>query len=274
MADQLLFRGDSVLLTTIKAVALKLTFLGTGTSNGVPVIGCRCAICTSSDPHDNRLRSSVLIEHQGASVVIDAGPDFRQQMLRARVNRLDAVVITHGHKDHIGGLDDIRAFNYLNHGPVEVWAAADVQADIRRDFFYAFAEKRYSGVPEMDLHTITGAPFEVAGLTFTPIPVLHHRLAVYGFRVGDLAYITDCNFIPESSFGLLEGVEVLIVNALRLKPHVSHFSLDEALEAIGRVSPREAWLTHISHGLGLHSEIGKQLPDGVHQAWDGLVVEV
>lgn len=216
----------------------------------------------------------MLIEHQGASVVIDAGPDFRQQMLRARVGRLDALLITHGHKDHIGGLDDIRAFNYLNRGPVEVWAAADVQTDIRRDFFYAFAEHRYPGVPDIDLHTIHGTPFTAGGMSFFPVPVLHHRLQVFGFRVGNLAYITDCNFIPESSYALLAGVEVLVVNALRLKPHVSHFCLDDALAAIRRVAPREAWLTHISHGLGLSLTIDPMLPPGVRLAYDGLEVMV
>jgi len=207
-------------------------------------------------------------------VVIDAGPDFRQQMLRAHVGRLDALLITHGHKDHIGGLDDIRAFNYLNRGPVEVWAAADVQTDIRRDFFYAFAEHRYPGVPDIDLHTIHGTPFTAGGMNFIPVPVLHHRLQVFGFRVGNLAYITDCNFIPESSYALLAGVEVLVVNALRLKPHVSHFCLDDALAAIRRVAPREAWLTHISHGLGLSQTIDPMLPPGVHLAYDGLEVMV
>lgn len=252
---------------------MKLTFLGTGTSNGVPVIGCRCDVCRSWNMHDKRLRSSVLLEQDGSVIAIDAGPDFRQQMLRADVNRLDAVVITHGHKDHIGGLDDVRAFNYINRTQVDVWASEEVQDDIRRDFFYAFAEQRYPGAPDINLRTITGDPFLAAGMEFIPVPVLHHRLNVYGFRIGRMAYITDCNYIPESSFRLLEGVEVFVINALRLKPHVSHFSLDEALAAIERVAPREAWLTHISHGLGLHDEVEKILPPGVHLAWDGLVTD-
>jgi len=251
---------------------LKITFLGTGTSNGVPVIGCECNVCNSWDYHDKRLRSSIMIEHESGTVVIDVGPDFRQQMLRVGATRLDAVVITHGHKDHIGGMDDLRAFNYLNRAPVMVWSSKEVQYDIRRDFFYAFNESKYPGVPDMDLMTIDGSPFETGGLTFIPIPVMHHLLPVFGFRVGNMAYITDCNFIPESSFTLLEGVDIFIVNALRLKPHISHFGLDQALEAIKRVAPKEAWLTHISHGLGIHSEVEKILPDGVHLAWDGLTL--
>ncbi|HBZ66418.1 MAG TPA: hypothetical protein DEO70_06230 [Bacteroidales bacterium] len=253
---------------------MKITFLGTGTSNGVPVIGCQCEVCSSWDYRDKRLRSSVMIEHEGGTVVIDAGPDFRQQMLRVEATRLDAVVITHGHKDHIGGMDDLRAFNYLNRAPMTVWSAEEVQTDIRRDFFYAFSDAKYPGVPDMNLMTIHGEPFVAGGLTFIPIPVMHHLLPVFGFRVGKMAYITDCNFIPESSFSLLEGVEVFIVNALRIKPHVSHFGLDQALEAIARVAPREAWLTHISHGLGVHADVALTLPNGVQLAWDGLTLDV
>ncbi|PKP16281.1 MAG: MBL fold metallo-hydrolase [Bacteroidetes bacterium HGW-Bacteroidetes-22] len=215
-----------------------------------------------------------MIEHEGGTVVIDAGPDFRQQMLRVEATRLDAVVITHGHKDHIGGMDDLRAFNYLNRAPMTVWSAEEVQTDIRRDFFYAFSDAKYPGVPDMNLMTIHGEPFVAGGLTFIPIPVMHHLLPVFGFRVGKMAYITDCNFIPESSFSLLEGVEVFIVNALRIKPHVSHFGLDQALEAIARVAPREAWLTHISHGLGVHADVALTLPNGVQLAWDGLTLDV
>lgn len=254
--------------------ALHITFLGTGTSQGVPVIACECEVCSSTDTRDTRLRSSVLISDGKTSVVIDPGPDFRQQMLTNRVKTLDAVLVTHGHKDHIGGMDDLRAFNYVTRKPVDVYAAAGVHIDIRREFFYAFAENRYPGVPDITLHNIGTEPFRTGSLEFIPIPVMHHQLQVLAFRTGGFAYVTDASEIPESSLKLLHGLDVLVINALRIQPHVSHFHLSRALGIIEALRPAKAYLTHISHRLGLHSEVEKLLPPGVFPAYDNLSLQI
>lgn len=259
---------------------MKLTFLGTGTSQGVPVIGCRCAVCSSQDPRDNRLRTSAMVEVRGVRLVIDAGPDFRSQMLRAGVRHLDAILLTHEHKDHTGGLDDVRAFNFVDYPPtihrVDIYAAPAAAAVVRKDFDYAFVQNKYRGVPEIELHEIDVArPFEVGGVEIVPISGHHSaRFTVTGYRIGPLAYLTDFKTIADSEVEKLRGVEVLVVNALRFRPHDSHFCVDEAAALIRRVQPRRAYLTHMSHEIGLHAAIDPALPEGVHMAYDNLQIEI
>ena len=252
-----------------------LTFLGTGTSQGVPVIGCDCSVCRSVDTRDKRLRSSVMIEIEGKRLIIDCGPDFRQQMLRENVNSIDAILITHAHKDHIGGLDDVRAFNYFNNRPTDVYAAREVQGAIKREFSYAFGKNLYPGVPEIDLHLIGNHPFEVAGKTIIPIKALHFQdHYVFGFRIGDLTYITDAINIPDKELKKMEGSRVVVINALRKKKHYSHFNLEEAVAILERLKPEQGYLTHISHQMGLYEEVEKELPSFIHQAYDGVKVTV
>ncbi len=259
---------------------MKLTFLGTGTSQGVPVIGCRCAVCTSADPRDRRLRTSAMVETQGRRFVIDAGPDFRYQMLRAGVRHIDAILLTHEHKDHTGGLDDVRAFNFVDYPPtihrVDIYAAPRVAACVRKDFDYAFERDKYRGVPEMALHEIdVSQPFSVAGIEVVPVSGQHSdRFEVTGYRIGPLAYLTDFKTIAKSEIEKLMGVDVLVVNALRFTPHVSHFNVAEAVALINRVQPRKAYLTHMSHEIGLHAEAKSKLPQGVQLAYDGLTVAI
>jgi phosphoribosyl 1,2-cyclic phosphate phosphodiesterase len=253
---------------------LKITFLGTGTSQGVPVIGCGCNACSSADERDKRLRSSVLIEQEELCLVIDTGPDFRQQMLRSGVSRLNAVLFTHGHRDHISGLDDIRAFNYLQKSPMDVYAEERVVRALYSGFPYIFAEKKYPGVPQVRMHTITSEPFIVGDLQVIPILMMHYRLPVFGFRLGDFAYLTDANYISEKDKEKLFGVKYLVINALRKEPHISHFTLSEAISLIGELSPRQAYLTHISHQMGPVAELESELPSGIQPAYDGLVLDV
>lgn len=259
---------------------MKLTFLGTGTSQGVPVIGCRCAVCTSADRRDHRLRTSAMVETRGVRIVIDAGPDFRYQMLRTGVRHIDAILLTHEHKDHTGGLDDVRAFNFVDYPEaihrVDLYATPHTAACVRKDFDYAFVENKYRGVPEIALHEFDpAAPFTVAGVRIVPVRGHHsERFRVTGYRIGPLAYLTDFKTIAEEEIRKLEGVEVLVVNALRFEEHYSHFSVGEALELIRRVGPREAYLTHMSHKIGLHALSGGLLPPHVHLAYDTLQIEV
>lgn len=252
---------------------MKITFLGTGTSQGIPIIGCTCSVCSSNDKRDKRLRSSIHIEINQKSIIIDTGPDFRYQVLRAGIKRLDAILFTHEHKDHIGGFDDIRPFNYLLKNIPEVFCSKAVESALRRDFYYAFAEEKYPGVPEFSISTIDEMPFLFGGEEIIPIPVMHHKMPVLGFRLRDFAYITDCNFIPETSFQKLRGLDTIVINALRKSEHISHFSLQQALEIIERINPRRAYLTHISHQLDLHSSLLKELPTGVEPAHDGLCID-
>jgi phosphoribosyl 1,2-cyclic phosphate phosphodiesterase len=252
---------------------MKLTFLGTGTSQGVPVVACGCDVCKSDDIHDKRLRTSVLVETDNAVFTIDAGPDFRQQMLREKVKKLDAIFVTHGHKDHVGGMDDIRAFNFIQRKPMTVYADEIAANSIMKEFYYAFEDDKYPGVPNFDLKLINYEPIIFKGVKIIPVPMMHLHLPVTAFRIGDLTYITDANHIPEDSFKLIEGSEILIINALRKTKHISHFNLEEALEVIARVNPRKAYLTHISHLMGKHAEVSSELPANVEIAYDGLQIQ-
>ncbi len=251
---------------------VKITFLGTGTSQGVPVIACECATCQSSDPRDKRLRASLLVETSANIIVIDAGPDFRQQMLNARVKKINAILLTHEHKDHIAGMDDLRAFNFKSQAAIDIYAEERVQAAVRNEYAYVFSENHYPGVPRMELHNIDNFNFEIRGDVIMPLRVFHYRLPVFGFRIGDMAYITDANYIPEETKEKLIGVKYLVINALRKEKHISHYSLDEALGLIREVSPRKAYITHIGHQMGKQAEVNRELPVNVTLAWDGLEV--
>ena len=249
---------------------MKIIFLGTGTSQGVPVIACECNTCLSSDQHDKRLRTSLLLETDKTTLLFDAGPDFRQQMLREHVTKLDSILLTHEHKDHIAGLDDVRAFNYKSQDAIDIYAEERVQKAIKKEYSYVFSEYQYPGIPKMRLNSIPDNSFNVKGIQIDPIRVFHYRLPVYGFRVGNFAYITDANYIPEESKEKLFGVKYLVINALRKEKHISHFSLREAIDFIREISPKKAFITHISHQMGLHAEVSKELPQGIILAYDGL----
>lgn len=258
---------------------MKLTFLGTGTSQGVPVIGCECDVCKSTDSRDKRLRTSAMVECGDVRLVIDAGPDFRQQMLREHVRHLDAILLTHEHKDHTAGIDDVRAFNFVDYPTIHsmhIFGNEATIATITKDFDYAFAQNKYRGVPVIELHTITADRcFEVKGIEIMPIEGRHsERFKVFGYRIGKLAYLTDFDAISDTELSKLKGVEYLVINALRWAEHSSHFSVGQALEIIMRVAPKRAFLTHMSHGIGLHAEAQKALPRGVEFAYDGLTVEI
>lgn len=278
----------------------RLTFLGTGTSQGVPMIGCNCDVCRSADPRDKRLRASAMVEYDGLRILIDAGPDFRQQMLRESVSHLDAILLTHNHKDHTGGLDDIRAFNYLERRASEIYCEPYVEESLRKEYSYAFAEKKYPGAPEWHVHNIdekpftirTGGPVEILewesgkGYTYTtigsdseshsveiiPIRGMHYKLPVLGYRFGNIAYCTDMNFIPEEEFAKLQGLDHFIINCVKHGKHISHYSLEEAIEVAQRVGARHSWLTHLSHQLPCYEELASELPEGILPAYDGLVI--
>jgi phosphoribosyl 1,2-cyclic phosphate phosphodiesterase len=251
-----------------------ITFLGTGTSQGVPVIACHCEVCTSADRHDKRLRSSVLVEAEGKVIVIDSGPDFRCQMLREHVDHLDAVVFTHEHKDHTAGLDDIRAFNYFQQEAMDVYATARVQESLKREFAYIFAEYKYPGIPQLNLHTIDTKPFTIGRVEFTPIEVMHYKLPVLGFRIGDFTYITDAKTISRAEQEKIRGSRVLVINALQREPHISHFTLEEAIQFAQQMGAETTYFTHISHRLGRHADVSQELPNGIELAYDGLKVTI
>ncbi|MFN8356422.1 MAG: MBL fold metallo-hydrolase [Spirosomataceae bacterium] len=253
---------------------MRITFLGTGTSQGVPVIACDCEVCRSLDFRDKRLRVSVHLEVAGKSLVIDTGPDFRQQMLRERIKTLDAVIFTHEHKDHTAGLDDVRAYNFKQQKDMPVYGHRRVLDQIQREFAYAFAERKYPGVPMILLQEIQNEPFVVEGVSLLPIEVMHHKLPVFGYRIGDFAYITDANAIAEEELIKLEGLQVLVLNALQKTHHISHFTLEQALSMIERIKPKQAYLTHMSHKMGLHAEVENELPPNVFLAYDGLRLQV
>lgn len=255
---------------------MRLTFFGTGTSFGVPVIGCHCPVCTSADPRDNRLRTSALIETGGQKILIDAGPDFRGQMLRSGTEHLDAILLTHNHKDHTGGLDDVRALNFLERRSLPIYCEEYVQQSLKMEYAYAFdAAKIYPGSPRFHLQTIgPESSFLVNGVEIIPVRAFHNKLPVLGFRVGKVGYITDANRIPEQEFEKLAGVEVFVINCVSRKPHPSHFGLDEALEVIAKVGARQSFITHISHSLPTYEQFAASLPQGVYPAYDMLSVEV
>lgn len=259
---------------------MKLTFLGTGTSQGVPVIGCRCEVCQSEDWHDKRLRTSAMVECEDYRIVIDAGPDFRQQMLRTGVRHIDAILLTHEHKDHTGGLDDVRAFNFVDYPTtihvVDIYATHRTAECVKKDFDYAFAQNKYRGVPEMRLHEIDPSEsFEVKGHKIIPIRGKHsERFDITGYRIGNMAYMTDFKQLCNGEIEKLKGVDTLIINALRFASHYSHFNVEEAMAIIEQVAPRQAYLTHMSHEIGLYAKTNPALPKGVALAYDGLTIEI
>lgn len=253
---------------------LTITFLGTGTSSGVPMIGCECEVCLSADKNDTRLRSSILVQSATTTLVVDTGPDFRYQMLRENVKKIDAVLFTHPHRDHIAGLDDIRAFNFFLRRPIDIYADSLSEEAIRRDFYYAFADNKYPGLPELLLHTITLEPFVVGDIPVTPVMVWHLKMPVMAYRFGDFTYITDANHVDEAEKQKIKGSKVLVVNALRKQKHISHFTLEEAIDLVNELEIPEAWLTHISHQMGLHAEVEAELPENIHLAYDKLKIKM
>ncbi len=256
----------------MQALNFKVSFLGTGTSTGIPMIGCKCVVCTSTNPKDKRLRSSVLIQSKTTSIIIDTTPDFRYQMLRTNTTHLDAVLFTHPHKDHMAGLDDIRALNFITKKPMDVYANSLTEEAVRRDFYYAFADTKYPGVPELNLITIDESPFVIGDLAIQPIMVYHHKMPVYGFRIGDFTYITDANRIDSDQMDLIRGSTILVLNALRKEDHISHFTLQQAIDISVELAVPEVYFTHISHQLGLHQEINNELPPHIKLAYDGLEI--
>lgn len=248
---------------------MKVTFLGTGTSQGVPVIGCTCEVCQSLDYRDKRLRSSIHVEIEGQSFIIDTGPDFRQQMLREQVKKVDAVIFTHAHRDHTAGLDDVRAYNFMQQMDMPVYGTQPVLDQLQVEYAYAFTKEFYPGIPRLNLNLIEGGDFVVNGVSIVPLPVMHLKMPVLGYRFGNFSYITDANFIPEETFERVKGTRIMVLNALQRDPHVSHFNLSQALDVIEKIKPARAYLTHISHRLGLHADVSKELPENVFLAFDG-----
>ena len=253
---------------------LTITFLGTGTSGGVPMIGCDCEVCRSTDKKDKRLRSSILIRSANTTLVVDSGPDFRYQMLRADVKHLDAIVYTHSHKDHVAGLDDVRAYNFFSGLPMPVYSDEMTQQVLIREFPYAFKDTRYPGVPEIQLNSIALEPFMVGDIPVVPIQVWHLKMPVLGYRFGKFTYITDANRIDQSEKQKIRGSEVLILNALRKQKHISHFSLQESIDLARELDIPRVWFTHISHQLGKHAEVSPELPSGIALGYDMLQIEV
>ena len=253
---------------------MKITILGSGTSQGVPVIACECAICNSTDPLDKRLRASILISDKNQNFVIDTGPDFRQQMLRAQVKSLRAIIYTHEHKDHIAGMDDVRAFNYREERDMEIFCTERVENALKREFHYVFSNDKYPGIPTVQLNRIENKSFQLPdGPMLIPVEVMHYKMPVFGYRINDFTYITDAKTIAPAEIEKVKGTKVLIVNALHRSAHISHFNLKEALEFIAFIKPKKAYLTHISHLFGKHTDIEKLLPPNVHPAFDGMEID-
>jgi len=254
---------------------MKVTFLGTGTSSGVPMIACNCEVCTSNDKRDSRLRSSILISTEFKNFVIDCGPDFRQQMLNNKVKSLHGIIYTHEHHDHTAGLDDIRGFNYFMNSAMDLYVTKRVESAIRREFSYIFEEHKYPGIPDVSIVNIeNNTSFLLDNLLVIPIEVMHYKLPVLGFRIGNFTYITDANFISEIELEKIKGTEVLVLNALRKEKHISHFTLNEAIELSIKTGAKTTYFTHISHQLGLHKGIEQELPKGFHLAYDGLQINI
>ena len=253
---------------------MKVTFLGTGTSQGIPVIACDCKVCTSENPKDNRLRTSILIEENNQTIVIDTGPDFRQQMLRENVQKLDAIVFTHQHKDHVAGMDDIRAFNYKFKKDMDIYCTAEVEEALIREFPYVFSAYKYPGVPEIKVHNIKNEPFIINGVELIPIEGLHYKLPVFGYRIKDFVYLTDVSFVSEREKEKMKGAEVIVLDALRRIPHISHFTMEQAVELLEELKPKQGYLIHISHLMGKHNEVVKELPNFIKPAHDGLILEL
>ncbi|MFM7710244.1 MAG: MBL fold metallo-hydrolase [Ferruginibacter sp.] len=251
-------------------VPLQITCLGTGTSSGVPMIACECTVCRSEDPKDNRLRSSILVSTESTTLVVDTTPDFRTQMLRIRQQSLDAVLYTHPHKDHIAGLDDVKAFTYFHQRPMKVYANELTQQALQKEFSYIFAEHKYPGIPDVDVHPIPADSFHIGDIPVTPIQVWHLHMPVLGFRFGDFTYITDANRIEPSELEKIKGSKVLVLNALRKEKHLSHFTLQEAISLVQSLDIPQAYFTHISHQLGMHAHVSAELPEGISLAYDGL----
>jgi len=253
---------------------LIITILGSGTSGGVPIIGCHCEVCSSHDPRDKRLRSSVLLHINNKNYVFDAGPDFRQQMLREKVNALQAIIFTHPHRDHTAGLDDVRAYNHFQQKAMDIYVTAETENSLRKEYHYVFDDKWYPGLPKINFCQITNSPFNIEDIIFTPIEVMHYKMQVFGYRINDFTYITDANFISEEEKNKVLGSKVLILNALRKEKHISHFNLEEALQLIAELKPEKAYLTHLSHQMGKHADVEKQLPSNVFIAYDGLRIGI
>jgi phosphoribosyl 1,2-cyclic phosphate phosphodiesterase len=255
-------------------IPMKVTFLGTGTSTGVPVVACDCEVCSSDDRRDQRLRTSALVELGMTKLVIDCGPDFRYQMIRERVEDVSAILFTHGHRDHIAGLDDVRAFNYVLNKTVDIFASQHVINEINKEFPYFLLEKRFFGAPQLCFHPITNEPFTINDIQITPVRVLHHKMEVFGFRIGNFTYITDASSVPDEEKHKIINSKILVINALRKSKHISHLSLQEALDLIEELKPGSAYITHLSHFMGLHQKVQKDLPQNVYLAYDGLKLEV
>ena len=264
--------NKSIFLHPKRFTRMKITLLGTGTSQGVPVIACNCEVCISDNPKDNRLRSSVMIEVDNHTLIIDTGPDFRQQMLRENVDRVDAVLFTHEHKDHIAGLDDIRAYNHKWKKDMEIYASVRVEKALKREYHYIFSEDDYPGIPKIHINLIDNNEFLIGQTKILPIEALHYKLPVFGFRIKDFVYLTDVSFIPEKEKEKINNAELLIIDSLRRKKHISHFSLEESLDLINQVKPKNALFTHISHYMGKHEDVLRELPSNIAPAYDGQTI--
>lgn len=253
---------------------MKITFLGTGTSQGVPVIACNCAVCLSKNPKDNRLRSSILIESDTTTIIVDTGPDFRYQMLRNHTQKLDAIIFTHPHKDHIAGMDDVRAFNYKQKSAMEVFATEATQESLRREFYYIFSDFKYPGIPLINFNTIALDRFTIGDITLQPIEVFHYKMPVLGFRVKDFTYITDAKTITDTEFEKIKGTKILVINALQIEKHISHFTLEEAIAFAKKVNAEQTYFTHISHKLGKHKDVSEELGSNIALSFDGLSFDI